>query len=89
MGYKIFCLTPQDIQEQEAVILRAMLRPEKLLHFLRPGRLVSRCRAVCFSLMAPNTVMTVSRQPRSARNARSTPARVLKHVTTRALIFSA
>jgi hypothetical protein len=37
----IFSSTLQDIQEQEAVILRAMLRPEKLLHFLRPGRLVS------------------------------------------------
>lgn len=30
----------QDIRQQEAVILQAMLRPEKLLHFLRPGRLV-------------------------------------------------
>lgn len=46
LGHTICCSMLQDISEQEAVILRAMLRPEKLLHFLRPGRLVSRCRAV-------------------------------------------
>ena len=69
MVYNAFCLTPQDIQEQEAVILRAMLRPEKLLHFLRPGRLVSPCRAVCSCLMAPNTLVATM------------PAKALAHVT--------
>jgi rRNA-processing arch domain len=42
LGCQACCSLLQDIRQQEAVILQAMLRPEKLLHFLRPGRLVRR-----------------------------------------------